>query len=160
VREHHPHLAARFDALGVDAASPLPGWLLSAFVNYLPYEVGGLGRARGLQAPRQGTANTWPAADLGALGQQRKATFWAAADLTPWRTTFSPTAPTPRLCSALNAPRPQQTGPSPARAPPSQAALRVLDISFLERSPAPLIRCGAAGAWAGPVLRAPARQLP
>jgi hypothetical protein len=41
------------DALGVDAASALPGWLLSGFVNCLPFEVraggGGLllARARG-----------------------------------------------------------------------------------------------------------------
>ncbi|KIZ03171.1 hypothetical protein MNEG_4786, partial [Monoraphidium neglectum] len=38
VREHHPRLAAHLDELGVDPGGPLPGWLLSGFVNCLPFE--------------------------------------------------------------------------------------------------------------------------
>ena len=38
MREHNPRLAAHLGRLGVDPAGPLPAWLLSGFVNCLPFE--------------------------------------------------------------------------------------------------------------------------
>jgi hypothetical protein len=95
----------------VDPASPLPSWLLSAFVNCLPYEVGAPA-AGALKAGQEGR-------NLSSVCRQQQAHPLRPCSARVW--------PAADQCIRNGGPRPQ-------------AALRVLDVTFLERSSAPLIR--------------------